>query len=202
MGRRGGRLVVRVRSHRHRDEPVSGGVRISVADTGMGIRPEHRDKIFEAFYTTKESTGTGLGLWLSRTLVQKHGGSIRMRSSTSSPQTGTVFSIFWPCEPPGKAPSLCKRDPVNPTSLLLDFSNVLISGALAIQGAFLLLSRLHGGVKKDRLHHRFNPGSHLLGVTDAAFLTAGGTMALSHGRDRDAFLASYLQAVQTYAQAI
>jgi FMN-dependent NADH-azoreductase len=41
-----------------------------------------------------------------------------------------------------------------------------------------------------------------LGVTDATFLTAGGTMALNHGQDRDAFLAPHLRAVQTHAQTI
>ena len=72
------------------------GVRITIADTGYGIPPEHLESIFEPFFTTKKDTGTGLGLWVSRELVVKHGGSLRVRSRTSNPQSGTVFSIFLP----------------------------------------------------------------------------------------------------------
>ena len=80
------------------------GVRITIADTGYGIPPEHLESIFEPFFTTKKDTGTGLGLWVSRELIVKHGGSLRVRSRTSAPLCGTVFSIFLPqqgrTEPP------------------------------------------------------------------------------------------------------
>jgi len=72
------------------------GVRITIADTGYGIPPEHLESIFEPFFTTKKDTGTGLGLWVSRELVVKHGGSLRVRSRTFNPQCGTVFSVFLP----------------------------------------------------------------------------------------------------------
>jgi PAS domain S-box-containing protein len=72
------------------------GVRITIADTGSGIPAKHLESIFEPFFTTKKDTGTGLGLWVSRELVQKHGGSLRVRSRTSDPLCGTVFSIFLP----------------------------------------------------------------------------------------------------------
>jgi PAS domain S-box-containing protein len=72
------------------------GVRITIADTGQGIPFEHLESIFEPFFTTKKDTGTGLGLWVSRELVKKHGGSLRVRSRTSDPLCGTVFSIFLP----------------------------------------------------------------------------------------------------------
>lgn len=88
-----GRLMVRARRHR---SSAADGVRITIGDTGTGIPPEQREKIFEAFFTTKDQTGTGLGLWLTRSLVQKYGGSIRLRSRNQAPQSGTVFSIFWP----------------------------------------------------------------------------------------------------------
>jgi hypothetical protein len=52
--------------------------------------------IFEPFFTTKKDTGTGLGLWVSRELVEKHGGSMRVRSRTSVPLCGTIFTIFLP----------------------------------------------------------------------------------------------------------
>lgn len=74
------------------------GVRVTVGDTGPGILPEHREKIFEPFFTTKVDIGTGLGLWVSRGIVQKHHGSIRVRSSITSNRSGTVFSIFLPSE--------------------------------------------------------------------------------------------------------
>jgi PAS domain S-box-containing protein len=74
----------------------SPGVRITVADNGVGIPAEHLESIFEPFFTTKKDTGTGLGLWVSRELVEKHGGSLRVRSRTSDPFCGTIFSIFLP----------------------------------------------------------------------------------------------------------
>lgn len=72
------------------------GVRITVADNGSGIPRNQLGQIFEPFYTTKRETGTGLGLWVSRGIVEKHGGSIRVRSRTDGEATGTVFSIFLP----------------------------------------------------------------------------------------------------------
>ena len=91
----GGTLQLRVATSR---DWSSGneGVRITVADSGSGIPRQHLTQIFEPFYTTKKETGTGLGLWVSRGIVQKHGGSIRVRSRTEGDSTGTVFSIFLP----------------------------------------------------------------------------------------------------------
>ena len=74
------------------------GSRVVIADTGPGISPENREKVFEPFFTTKGENGTGLGLWVSSGIVQKHGGSIRVRSSTRIGQSGTVFNIFLPSE--------------------------------------------------------------------------------------------------------
>jgi signal transduction histidine kinase len=69
------------------------GVRIVIADNGSGIPREVRHKLFEPFFTTKGEKGTGLGLWVSRSLVEKHGGRLRVRSI---PGIGTTFSIFLP----------------------------------------------------------------------------------------------------------
>jgi signal transduction histidine kinase len=74
------------------------GVRITIADTGFGIPAKNLESIFEPFFTTKRDTGTGLGLWVSRELVEKHGGTLRVRSRTSDPFCGTVFSIFLPSQ--------------------------------------------------------------------------------------------------------
>lgn len=72
------------------------GVRITVADDGSGIPENHLPHIFEPFYTTKEGTGTGLGLWVSQGIVEKHAGSIKVRSWASGHGSGTVFRIFLP----------------------------------------------------------------------------------------------------------
>lgn len=95
----GGRIRVRVRIARDWRSTSRTGVCISVADDGSGISPKHMAKIFEAFYTTKEGVGTGLGLWLSQTVVQKHNGRIRVRSRIQPGQSGTIFSVFWPDQP-------------------------------------------------------------------------------------------------------
>jgi signal transduction histidine kinase len=72
------------------------GVRVVIADNGVGISPENRRRLFEPFVTTKGERGTGLGLWVSSGIVQKHEGSIRVRSSTRSGRSGTCFSVFLP----------------------------------------------------------------------------------------------------------
>jgi len=69
------------------------GTHISVADSGCGIAPENLSRVFEAFFTTKEHTGTGLGLWVSREIIEKRRGTIRVRSALGK---GTVVSIFLP----------------------------------------------------------------------------------------------------------
>ncbi len=54
-----------------------------IADDGPGIAPEHRDRIFEPFFSTKTEKGSGLGLWMARGIANKYGGSIRVRSNTA-----------------------------------------------------------------------------------------------------------------------
>jgi PAS domain S-box-containing protein len=70
-------------------------MQITVADSGFGICEEGRQRIFEAFYTTKESVGTGLGLWATRELVRKYEGRIRVRSCMGR---GSVFTVWIPTE--------------------------------------------------------------------------------------------------------
>ncbi|HZP03796.1 MAG TPA: ATP-binding protein [Terracidiphilus sp.] len=99
----GTRLVVRARRSRNWKNPSEWGVRFAVADTGLGMEPHVRERIFEAFFTTKEATGTGLGLWVSREIVMKHRGIIHVRSRAHSDLSersgGTVFQIFLPDDP-------------------------------------------------------------------------------------------------------
>jgi signal transduction histidine kinase len=80
-------------SIRVRLRPRTGGAVLVVSDNGPGIASTARAKIFEPFFTTKKDVGTGLGLWISRRIVEKHGGTIRFRSSNGSKATGTVFRV-------------------------------------------------------------------------------------------------------------
>ena len=70
------------------------GVRVTIGDNGCGIPAENLDSVFEPFFTTKQVTGIGLGLWVARQVVEKHGGQIRVRSSTG--RHYTVISVFLP----------------------------------------------------------------------------------------------------------
>jgi len=72
------------------------GVRVTVADNGCGIPGETLAKIFEPFFTTKHDVGTGLGLWLSQSIVEKHTGYMRVRSTTTPGRSGTAFVVFLP----------------------------------------------------------------------------------------------------------
>jgi PAS domain S-box-containing protein len=90
----GGRLMIRLHPQKNRHSGVQG-VRLTVADTGEGIKPEMRDHLFEAFQTTKELTGTGLGLWVSKGIIEKHDGRIRTKTRRGEGH-GTVFSIWLP----------------------------------------------------------------------------------------------------------
>jgi PAS domain S-box-containing protein len=72
------------------------GVRVLITDTGSGIRPEDSKQLFEPFFTTKSTKGTGLGLWISKGIVEKYQGVIRFRSIRLSRGNITVFSVFLP----------------------------------------------------------------------------------------------------------
>jgi signal transduction histidine kinase len=69
-------------------------VRIEIADTGVGIKEEHLKKIFESFFTTKDSVkGVGLGLSVCYGFIKDHGGDIQVESKVDS---GTTFTITFP----------------------------------------------------------------------------------------------------------
>ncbi|MCX7013129.1 MAG: ATP-binding protein [Candidatus Sumerlaeota bacterium] len=94
----GGRIVFTTRTVERRDGPW---VELSVADQGHGIAPEHFDKIFTPFFSTKApGQGTGLGLPMALTIVQQHGGLIDF---TSAPGKGATFTVTLPVERPKKA---------------------------------------------------------------------------------------------------
>jgi PAS domain S-box-containing protein len=88
-----GRIIVCARKWACGSTRQMEGVRITIADTGTGMPPAVREKAFIPFFTTKMEIGTGLGLWVTRNIVQKHNGSIRFRSRTGA---GTAMTVFLP----------------------------------------------------------------------------------------------------------
>ncbi len=96
--RQGGRVRIRIHPSRDCGAADCPGVRVTIADTGCGIPAHLRKSIFEPFISTKDATGTGLGLWVSDGIVQKHKGRITLRSRTDAPHQGTVFSLFFPLD--------------------------------------------------------------------------------------------------------
>ncbi len=108
---RGGRIRVRISAAQERSHRLRSGVRLTIADTGHGIPREARSKLFEPFFTTKKDVGTGLGLWVCKTIAEKHGGDIRVKSCMVPGRTGTVFSVFLPLQ--AETPALT-LDPLLP----------------------------------------------------------------------------------------
>ena len=79
------------------DWPSGGrGVFITIGDTGSGMDQATQQKLFNPFFTTKDVTGTGLGLWVSKDIVDRHFGRLRFRSRKGERKSGTVFAVFLP----------------------------------------------------------------------------------------------------------
>jgi signal transduction histidine kinase len=95
MNSGGGRLLLRSRDGTDRATGRSGIV-LTVADTGLGMSPLTLSKIFEPFFSTKGDKGTGLGLWISREIVDRHRGVLNVRSGQHAHCSGTVFVLFLP----------------------------------------------------------------------------------------------------------
>jgi PAS domain S-box-containing protein len=107
---RGGSLVIRVSKSREWSNGLQAGARVTILDTGCGIAfPDRRD-LFEPFFTTKADAGTGLGLWITKNIVEKHHGTIRFRSRTSAMEHGTAFSIFLPSNEQISSPGISQAE--------------------------------------------------------------------------------------------
>lgn len=91
----GGKIQARVSAGHEWSGQERSGVRVTVADTGSGIRSNVLPQLFERPFTTK-SGGHGMGLSLVRNVVQDHKGWLRVRGSTQLRRHGTVFSLFLP----------------------------------------------------------------------------------------------------------
>jgi signal transduction histidine kinase len=89
----GGTLCLRLRAS-------GGNARVTVADNGRGISKAIQARLFEAFQSDKADAGNGLGLWICKTIVEKHGGRIHWRSSIKSATHGTTFSVVLPLAGP------------------------------------------------------------------------------------------------------
>ncbi|MHB8302882.1 MAG: PAS domain-containing protein, partial [Acidobacteriaceae bacterium] len=106
----GGKITIRVHRSSHGNKAAGRnsaipdlairGVRISIADTGVGISAANKVRIFDPFFSTKGEQGIGLGLWIAHGIISRLGGTIRMRSSVRPERSGTCFSIFLPTELP------------------------------------------------------------------------------------------------------
>jgi PAS domain S-box-containing protein len=98
----GGRLFLRSREGTHwsRDER---GIIITVADSAEGMSGKTLKRIFEPFFTTKGEAGTGLGLWVSSGIVERHNGSLTVRSRQQPGPHGTVFRLFLPFAAAGRS---------------------------------------------------------------------------------------------------
>jgi PAS domain S-box-containing protein len=106
-----GRLSLRIRPATN--PTGTSGIRLTVADTGTGMTAKTQRLLFEPFYTTKGSAGTGLGLWVTQQIVRHHKGRISVRSSQNPNHHGTVFSIFFPYPEAMSQPSNQEPLPIN-----------------------------------------------------------------------------------------
>ena len=93
---KGGRLILHLRESNLASDPARRGVRVTVLDTGAGIPAGVRKNLFAPFFTTKGEKGTGLGLWVSRGIIDKHEGTIHIASRMRAGKSGTAFSVFLP----------------------------------------------------------------------------------------------------------
>jgi PAS domain S-box-containing protein len=78
---------------------IPGGATVTIADNGAGVQEDIQPYLFQPFFTTKGEHGTGLGLWVSRGIINKHGGTIFLESDTSDAAHGTVVSVFLATNP-------------------------------------------------------------------------------------------------------
>ena len=92
---KGGRIRVRIKPMAAQELRGAGTV-VEVGDSGPGISESARPKLFQPFFTTKGENGTGLGLWVSNGIMQKHGGYIRISNSPDGDLRGACVSLYLP----------------------------------------------------------------------------------------------------------
>jgi signal transduction histidine kinase len=80
-------------------QKMQAGATVTITDNGAGIAEDVQSHLFQPFFTTKGEHGTGLGLWVSRGIINKHGGTISLESDTSEAAHGTVVKVFLATNP-------------------------------------------------------------------------------------------------------
>jgi PAS domain S-box-containing protein len=97
----GGRLSISVEDI---DEAVSGTV-LMISDDGVGIAPRDLPRVFEAFFTTRSTVGTGIGLFVAKQFIESHGGQISITSQNDAERHGTTVRVFVPLHTPYESPA-------------------------------------------------------------------------------------------------
>jgi PAS domain S-box-containing protein len=91
----GGALRLRVRDGKNQ-RTGERGVRVAIADTGSGMNESTRQHLFDAFFTTKGINGSGLGLWISSEILERHSATVHLKTKQAEAGSGTIFYIFFP----------------------------------------------------------------------------------------------------------
>jgi len=91
----GGSIWLRAQKTKNWTNGQEGGIRITLADNGIGMSPEVQKRVFAPFFTTKADVGTGIGLWITKCLIEQRGGYVHFRSRQGG-RSGTVMSFFLP----------------------------------------------------------------------------------------------------------
>lgn len=93
---KGGKFFARISKTQEWSGQERSGVRITIADTGTGIAADILSRVREPFFTTKGAYGNGMGLSIVQEIIAYHQGRLKIRNSTRSGKSGSVFSIFIP----------------------------------------------------------------------------------------------------------
>ncbi len=93
---KGGKVFARISKTQEWSGQERSGMRITIADTGTGIAADILSRVREPFFTTKGAFGNGMGLAIVQDIIAHHQGRLKIRSSTRSGKSGSVFSIFIP----------------------------------------------------------------------------------------------------------
>ena len=107
---RGGRLTIRIRWSTNWSTRAESGLRVTIADSGEGMTPDVRRRIYEPFFTTKGSAGTGLGMWVTAQIMDRMRGSVSVWSCRTLGRSGTVFSVFLPFDRSPSGVSVLRSD--------------------------------------------------------------------------------------------
>ena len=89
-----GVIIIRLACKQNSNGPV---VHLAVEDDGPGVTEQNAQRIFEPFFTTKKDVGTGLGLWVVKEIVERHGGAVAVNSDNGNGSHGAIFTVQLPC---------------------------------------------------------------------------------------------------------